>query len=105
MDALDSSESLENESGIQTGCPMSTSLAMTSDLTSPEVPTVSFNSVASKESTSSMITLMNGKTMENSTLSSSNLALTESANCIEQEESTCNQQWYYILPLIFVLVL
>ncbi|XP_017752728.1 PREDICTED: ubiquitin carboxyl-terminal hydrolase 45 [Eufriesea mexicana] len=93
VDTLDSSESLENESGIQTGCPMSTSLAMTSDLTSPEVPTVSFNSVVSKESTSSMTTLMNGKTMENTALSTLDLALTEFANCIEQEESTCNQQW------------
>ncbi|OAD59947.1 Ubiquitin carboxyl-terminal hydrolase 16 [Eufriesea mexicana] len=92
VDTLDSSESLENESGIQTGCPMSTSLAMTSDLTSPEVPTVSFNSVVSKESTSSMTTLMNGKTMENTALSTLDLALTEFANCIEQEESTCNQQ-------------
>lgn len=93
LDTLDSSESFENESGIQTGFSLSTSLAMTSDLTSPDVPSINFNSVISKENTSSTIILANDK-MENSKLSTFSLDLTESVNHIDQEESVCNQ-WYY----------
>lgn len=94
LDTLDSSESFENESGIQTGFSLSTSLAMTSDLTSPDVPSINFNSVISKENTSSTIILANDKTMENTKLSTFSLDLTESVNHIDQEESVCNQ-WYY----------
>lgn len=93
LDALDSSESLETESGIQTRFSISTSLAMTSDLTSPEDPTVSFNPIMSKESSSSMIALANGETMQSVKLSTPSLNLTDSVNHIEQEASTCNQ-WY-----------
>lgn len=50
-DGLDSSESVENESEAQT----STSLAVISDLTSPEVPTISLSSISSKESPNSPI--------------------------------------------------
>ncbi|XP_026296412.1 ubiquitin carboxyl-terminal hydrolase 45 isoform X3 [Apis mellifera] len=91
LDTLDSSESFENESGIQTGFSLSTSLAMTSDLTSPDVPSINFNSVISKENSSSTIILANDKSIENTKLSTFSLDLTESVNHIDQEESTCNQ--------------
>ena len=101
LDALDSSESLENESGIQTRYSISTSLAMSSDLTSPEIPTINFKPITLKENTNSMTTsnIPNGESMEDIKENTS-LDLTESVNHhIEQEDSTCNQ-WYcrfYIL--------
>lgn len=74
---------------------MSTSLAMTSDLTSPDIPSINFNSVISKENTSSTIILANvDKSVENTKLSTFSLDLTESVNHIDQEESTYNQ-WYH----------
>lgn len=68
---------------------------MTSDLTSPDIPSINFNSVISKENTSSTIILANvDKSVENTKLSTFSLDLTESVNHIDQEESTYNQ-WYH----------
>ncbi|KAK9306419.1 hypothetical protein QLX08_002930 [Tetragonisca angustula] len=91
LDALDSSESLENESGIQTRYSVSTSLAMSSELTSPEIPTVNFTPITLKENTNSTSNIANGESMED-TKENTSLDLTESVNHhIEQEDSTCNQ--------------
>ena len=93
LDALDSSESLENESGIQTRYSVSTSLAMSSELTSPEIPTVNFTPITLKENTNSTSNIANGESMED-TKENTILDLTESVNHhIEQEDSTCNQ-WF-----------
>ncbi|XP_012144488.1 ubiquitin specific protease 16/45 isoform X2 [Megachile rotundata] len=54
-DGLDSSESVENESEVQTGFSLSTSLAVNSNLTSPEVSTISPSSISSEESPNSPI--------------------------------------------------
>ncbi|CAL7935695.1 unnamed protein product [Xylocopa violacea] len=90
---LDSSESFDNESGIQAGFSATTSIAITSDLTSPEVPTSSQSSIALKESpiSNSVTTLTNNKGTETAKLSTSNVNVMQSVNNVEQEKATCNQ--------------
>ena len=87
LDELDSSESVENESGIQTGSSFATSLVMNSDLTSPTVPTISLSSVTSKESPNSPVSgVTNGENLENIKRPLSRLNLIEPVGPNEQEE-------------------
>lgn len=93
LDGVDSSESIENESGIQTGFSLSTSVAVNSDLTSPDVPTISLNSVSSKESpTRPICNLTNGKSVENVKVPSSTLNSAGSLN-YSDEEAVWNQRY------------
>lgn len=101
LDGLDSSESVENESGIQTGLSFSTSLVMNSDLTSPEVPTISLSSVTSKESPNSPISgVINGENLDNIKRPLSRLNLIEPVGPNEQEEEEEEaiwDDWYLIV--------
>ncbi|XP_076244105.1 ubiquitin specific protease 16/45 isoform X2 [Calliopsis andreniformis] len=88
IDRLDNSESPENEHGIQTRSSLSTSLAMNSDLTSPEGPTVSLTSVAFKESPiKSAPSLTNGKSLDKVKKSMARVNSIESISHNDQENT------------------
>lgn len=66
IEKLDNSESPENEIGVQNQFSLSTSVAVNSDLSSPEGHTVNFTSITSKESPINSTSLLtNGENPEN----------------------------------------
>ncbi|XP_076655681.1 ubiquitin specific protease 16/45 isoform X2 [Halictus rubicundus] len=94
LNRLNNSDSPINETGIQTGFSLSTSLTVNPDLTSPKEPAVNLSSATSKESSCSPILAFktSENAIENIERPASRLNLVESVSHNEQEDAAYNQR-------------